>query len=270
MSSPMPPEPPVQPVQPDLRMAPTKGTPPKPTGESPSGEPLPRFSRRTCLTGAALMGVAAVGAWLATPRLQAVTGAPSLDAVVPKAFGDWRVVADSTAQVDVSQGVETVLEQPYDQTVMRTYANSRGEQVMLALAWGERQRQDVKVHRPEVCYPAQGYAVRVNEAGPPIATDGRALPVPTTQLLAEARGGGFEAVRYWIRIGDSYGGDGLAARWYILNEGLAGRVPDGILVRASQRMAQAASAVASQALMARFLAELVAAVPAGARGMLVR
>ncbi|PIM51272.1 EpsI family protein [Roseateles chitinivorans] len=235
-----------------------------------STDALPRFSRRACLGGAALMGVAAVGAWLATPRLQAVTGAPSLDAVVPKAFGEWRVIADATTQVDVAQGVETVLEQPYDQTVMRTYANGQGEQVMLALAWGERQRQDVKVHRPEVCYPAQGFALRRVEAGPPIATGGRALPVPTTQLLAEARGGGFEAVRYWIRIGDNYGGDGLSARWYILNEGLAGRIPDGILVRASQRLAQASAAPGSQQLMARFLAELVAAVPAPFRGMLVR
>ncbi|TXD80330.1 EpsI family protein, partial [Mitsuaria sp. TWR114] len=138
------------------------------------------------------------------------------------------------------------------------------------LAWGERQRQDVKVHRPEVCYPAQGFALRRVEAGPPIATEGRARPVPTTELLAEARGGGFEAVRYWIRIGDNYGGDGLGARWYILNEGLAGRIPDGILVRASQRLAQASAAPGSQRLMARFLAELVAAVPAPSRGMLVR
>ncbi|WP_343604247.1 exosortase C-terminal domain/associated protein EpsI [Roseateles sp.] len=247
---------------------------PTPRGVTPGmpdpADALPRLSRRACLGGAALMGVAAVGAWLATPRLQAVTGAPSLDAIVPKAFGDWRVIADATTQVDVAQGVETVLEQPYDQTVMRTYANGQGEQVMLALAWGERQRQDVKVHRPEVCYPAQGFALRRVEPGPPIATEGRARPVPTTELLAEARGGGFEAVRYWIRIGDNYGGDGLGARWYILNEGLAGRIPDGILVRASQRLAQASAAPGSQRLMARFLAELVAAVPAPSRGMLVR
>jgi EpsI family protein len=176
----------------------------------------------------------------------------------------------AVAQVDVSQGVETVQEQPYDQTVMRTYVNSRGEQVLLALAWGERQRQDVKVHRPEVCYPAQGYAIRGMANGAPIGTAGRAEPVPTTELLAESRGGGYEAVRYWIRIGNQYGGDGLAARWYILKEGFHGRIPDGILVRASQRLRSPESAAQSQALMARFLSELVAAVPASARGMLVR
>ncbi|WP_416758323.1 exosortase C-terminal domain/associated protein EpsI [Roseateles sp. So40a] len=256
----------------------SSSTPPgsgTPTG-TPSGAPsngpirLPRLSLAVCAAGLALMAAAAAGAWVATPRLQAMQGAPNLDATVPKAFGDWRVIADSIAQVDVSQGVETVQEQPYDQTVMRTYVNSHGEQVQLALAWGERQRQDVKVHRPEVCYPAQGFLVRRLGDGQPVATSGRAAPVPTTQLLAEARGGGFEAVRYWIRIGDQYGGDGMAARWYILNEGFRGRVPDGMLVRASQRLGKAESAPQSQVVMEGFLRELVAAVPAGTRTMLVR
>lgn len=231
---------------------------------------LPRLPLGVCVAGVVLMLAAAIAAWAATPRLQAMQGAPSLDATVPKAFGDWRVVQDATPQVDVSQGVETVQEQPYDQTVMRTYANSKGEQVMLALAWGERQRQDVKVHRPEVCYPAQGYAVRKLSDAPAIDTAGRAAPVPTTEILAESRGGGYEAVRYWIRIGDMYGGDGMAARWYILNEGFRGRIPDGMLVRASQRLPQAGDEARSQALMAAFLTELVAAVPAPARTMLVR
>lgn len=232
--------------------------------------PLPRLPMRACVAALVLMAAAAAGAWLATPRLQAMRDAPRLEASVPTAFGDWRMVRSAVAQVDVSQGVETVQEQPYDQTVMRTYVNSRGEQVMLALAWGKRQRQDVKVHRPEVCYPAQGYAVRRAASSSPISTVGRPEPVPTTELLAEARGGGYEAVRYWIRIGNQYGGDGVAARWYILKEGFRGRIPDGILVRASQRLRGPESAAQSQALMAGFLSDLVAAVPEGTRQMLVR
>lgn len=236
----------------------------------PAAVRIPQFSIYTAIMGLLVMMAAAACAWLATPRLQAITHAPSLDAVVPKAFGDWRVVADSTTQVDVAQGVETVQEQPYDQTVMRTYANSRGDMIMLALAWGERQRQDVKVHRPEVCYPAQGFAVRQIGSGHAISTDARTAPVPTTQILTEARGGGFEAVRYWIRIGSMYGGDGLQARWYILQEGFKGRIPDGVLVRVSQRLGKADEAPASQALMESFLQEMVAAVPPTSRGLLVR
>ena len=247
-------------------------SPPSPPTSAPPSSPIkpPRLSVAACAMGLAVMLGAAGAAWLATPRLQAVQGAPDLAATVPTAFGDWHLVQDGSAQVDVAQGVETDTEQPYDQTLMRTYANSKGEEVMLALAWGERQRQDVKVHRPEVCYPAQGFTVVKRHDGEPIAAAGRAAPVPTTVLLTEARGGGYEAVRYWIRIGDQYGGDGWSARWTILNEGFRGRIPDGILVRASQRLAQPGAEARAQTVMAGFLSDLTAALPAPTRGMLVR
>ncbi|OWQ93597.1 EpsI family protein [Roseateles aquatilis] len=258
-----------RPVPPAGAPVPPSSSPMPPS--SLSTNRLPRLPLGVCVGGVALMLVAVGAAWLATPRLQAMQGAPSsLEATVPASFGDWRMIQDARTQVDVSQGVETVQEQPYDQTVMRTYVNGKGEQIMLALAWGERQRQDVKVHRPEVCYPAQGYSIRKAADGPAIPTSARAQPVPSVELLTEARGGGYEAVRYWIRIGDMYGGDGMAARWYILNEGFRGRIPDGMLVRASQRLAQPGAEAQSQALMASFLSELVAAVPAGTRTLLVR
>lgn len=230
---------------------------------------LARLPIKTAALAVLAMLAAAVMAAVATPRLQAITDAPNLEASVPSAFGDWKQVIDRYVQVDVSQGVEAEFEQPYDQTVMRTYVNSRGERVMLALAWGERQRQDVKVHRPEVCYPAQGYVVRSLQAGAPISLSGVAEPVPTVSLLAQGRGG-IEAVRYWIRIGGSYGGDGLKARWYILNEGLAGRIPDGILVRASQRIRSIEEVAGAHATMEQFLVELTASVSPQMRALLVR
>jgi len=42
---------------------------------------------------------------------------------------------------------------------MRAYQNSQGQIVYLALAWGEQQRQEVKIHRPDLCYVAQGFKV---------------------------------------------------------------------------------------------------------------
>jgi len=230
----------------------------------------PQLPLRVCIAALILMIAAAAAAWLATPHLQAVQAAPNLEATVPAAFGDWRVVSNSRAQVDVSQGVETQSEQPYDQTVMRTYANSLGEQVMLALAWGQRQRQDVKVHRPEVCYPAQGFNVLSVRDGGPLKVAGRDDPIPTVSMRADLKGTGVEAVRYWIRIGRLYGGDGLTTRWYIFQEGLAARIPDGILVRASRRVPTTADADAADAMLGSFLAELTAAVPAPTRALLVQ
>ncbi len=220
-----------------------------------------------CAALAMLLSVAL--ALIATPHLQANGGAPNLEETVPMAFGDWQVVKDTRVQVDVSRGVEIQSEQPYDQTVMRTYVNSQGEQVMLALAWGERQRQDVKVHRPEVCYPAQGYSVVSLQVGKPLLMAGKAEPVPTVSLLAQGRGG-MEAVRYWIRIGTQYGGDGLQTRWYILKEGLAGRIPDGVLVRASQRIRNGEETVVFNKVMDGFLVDLIGSLPTKSREMLIK
>ena len=224
---------------------------------------------RACALLATAMLVAAVLAHATTPKFKSMMAPPSLDATVPAVFGDWRSVSEAYAQVSVSQGADSVYERPYDQTVMRTYANRQGEVVMLALAWGERQRQDIKVHRPEVCYPAQGYSVLSVQPGEPIAVHSRKQPVPTVSLLTGS-GGNLEAVRYWIRIGQSYGGDGLKARWYILQEGIQGRVPDGVLVRVSQRIRSAEDASRAHVVMERFLADLTAAVPQTTLSMLVQ
>lgn len=228
--------------------------------------PLPL---KTCIIFALAMVVTAALAMVVTPRFNARDAVPSLEATVPPTFGDWKAVAPIYAQVAVSQGVENSYELPYDQMVTRTYVNGRGDLVMLALAWGERQRQDIKVHRPEVCYPAQGYSVLSVQAGAALPVNGRIEPVPTVSLLAGYRGN-LEAVRYWIRIGQSYGGDGLKVRWYILQEGIRGRVPDGILVRVSQRIRSHEDAPRAQAVMAAFLVDLTAAVPPATLALLVR
>lgn len=230
---------------------------------------LARLPLSICTAMAMAMAGATVLAMVFTPTFRAMGKVPSLEMTVPAAFGDWRSVPEAFAQVSVSQGVEAAFERPYDQTVMRTYVNGQGDAVMLALAWGEQQRQDIKVHRPEVCYPAQGYSLLSVHPGPPIAVVGREQPVPTVSVLAGSRGS-LEAVRYWIRIGQSYGGDGLEARWYILREGLRGRIPDGVLVRASQRIRSVEEVPQTHAVMERFLTDLTAALPPATRAMLVR
>ena len=77
-------------------------------------------------------------------------------------------------------------------------------------------------------------------------------------------------MNYWIRIGTQYGGDGLQARWYILKEGLAGRIPDGVLVRASQRIRNGEETVAVNKVMEGFLVELIGSLPLRSREMLIK
>ncbi len=193
---------------------------------------------------------------------------PSLDETIPRQFGDWKEKSSPYVQVALATGDEPNMEQPYDQILMRTYVNSKGQTVMLALAWG-RQQQDVKVHRPDLCYLVQGYKIASLESTAFAAKAGTGDPVYGKHMLATSNSGD-EAVSYWIRVGNLYSDDPLAARFYIFREGLAGRVPDGILVRASQRVNDAQDAQQAWPLLDSFLMELASVVPAPSRDLMIR
>jgi len=152
---------------------------------------------------------------------------------------------------------------------MRTYENDRGQVVMLALAWGATQRQEVKVHRPDLCYVAQGLQIRslIPKSFSGIA--GASSTVTGKQMIA-IRGNGGEAVSYWIRIGSLYSEDAIDTRLHIFKEGLAGRIPDGILVRASMPIRSEAEANEAWPIIEGFLRDLVAATPKPTRRMLLR
>nr|WP_315401257.1 exosortase B [uncultured Duganella sp.] len=211
---------------------------------------------------AAMLATVAVAHWM-TPVLTAGRAIGSLEHDVPRAFGDWREVPGAAAQAHLSTGDEgqALSDQIYDQVVMRTYVNGAGARVMLALAYAKEQRQEVKLHLPEICYPAQGY--KVIALTPAALEVGAGAALPGKQMLA-AGGGRTEAVTYWTRVGDGYPQGGLAMRMQIFRDGLAGKVDDAILVRASSLIGADADAPAAYALQRQFLAALVAASAGGA------
>jgi EpsI family protein len=84
-------------------------------------------------------------------------------------------------------------------------------------------------HRPEICYAASGFEIGKMTKTFVDTTIGR---IPVMRLVAkqDARN---EPITYWIRIGDS-----LTLGWFeqkltVIDYGLAGKVPDGVLVRVS-------------------------------------
>ncbi len=161
------------------------------------------------------------------------------------------------------------MDQPYDQTLMRTYVNSKGQVVMLALAWGAKQRQEVKVHRPDLCYVAQGHKVKQFSSAQFSGIAADHGPVIGSKMVTEGPHGG-EAVMYWIRIGDIYSESAVATRVHILLEGISGRIPDGILVRASIQIRGQEDAQTAWPVMEAFLTDLVAATPFGTRKLMIR
>lgn len=232
---------------------------------------LPSVPFRSALLIALALLAAVGGAVALTPQLSYVDNPPSLDATIPKRFGDWVEVPSPYVQVDLSvrRDGELSTDQPYDETVMRTYRNSKGQQVMLALAYGKRQRQEVKVHRPDLCYVAQGYSVNSLVPTQFDVRHGAGAKIAGKRMIATNRGRS-EAVAYWIRIGDLYSESAWETRGHILREGLRGHVPDGILVRASAPIGSPNDAAAAFPVLESFLVDLVSATPSDTTNLLVR
>jgi EpsI family protein len=214
---------------------------------------------------------ASAAAWILTPRVRPHDSTDSLAGIVPASFADWREIPLTANAVDPRTQLrgETDREAPYDDVLMRSYRNRHGDTVMLALAYGSHQRQEVKIHRPELCYTAQGFEIlRHTPVDLPLAGFA-AQPARGARMLVRGADR-TEAVSYWIRIGDLYSRSPWQTRAHIFKEGLHGRVVDGMLVRVSQLVPDTTSATAQRfALQEEFLAQLVRALPADARGLLV-
>ena len=242
------------------------GYPPA-TLESPRAQFRASLSEPVLIAMAMLLALSAAW-WLApTPSTADV---PRLAQIVPTSFQDWKEIRTDTAPVDprFDPGATRDTSNPYDDVLMRTYANSRGDVVLLALAYGRNQHQELKIHRPELCYVAQGFSVlsRGNVTFPTAASD---LPVHGERMLVQAAGR-LEAVSYWIRIGGLYSRSAWATRYYIFAQGLKRRELDGILVRVSQILDTPASVSDRRfRLQEQFVADLVRAMPADARHLLI-
>lgn len=205
-----------------------------------------------------------LGAALAAPQLKPVRAegaALDLQNLVPSAFGDWSI--DTTVvPIPPTPDVQAKLDRIYVQTVNRAYVNSKGEQMMLTVAYGGDQSDALKAHRQEVCYTAQGFTIHGLQHGD-LAASGRSIPV--TRMLA-VRGERSEPVTYWFTMGDRVV-RGRAERLRMqLEQGLKGRIPDGMLVRVSNISTQTPQAFDAQQA---FMGALLAAMPAADAARLV-
>lgn len=184
---------------------------------------------------------------------------PDLNKQIPTSFGDWKEVKSNSVQVGLTTNTDEQtkdMDNPYDQVLMRTYENSKGQRVMLALAWGQRQQQEVKIHRPELCYAAQGFTISSVKPYDFGLTSLSNKSVVGKQMIAN-HGQFREAVSYWIRIGNYYSEGAFLTRLNILQGGLSGEIYDGILVRVSTVINSDEDLSASFELNSNLISELV-------------
>jgi EpsI family protein len=176
-----------------------------------------------------------------------------LELVVPKAFGEWRFEPKFGAQV-VNPQTKELLDKIYSQILTRTYVNDSGEKIMLSIAYGSDQRGSLQAHAPEVCYPAQGFAVSSTQSASISTPEG---PL-SARRVATAKGPRHEPVTYWFTVGDQRVINALERRIAGLKSLLTGRIPDGLLFRVSSIDRDTPAAYVTHD---KFINQMLSAVP---------
>lgn len=202
---------------------------------------------------ATVMAAACALAVAITPRvyLADLYSREKLADIVPASFSDWSV-DNSIVPVPPSPDLQKVLDATYDETVALTYRNSAGDRVMLSLAYGRNQHKGMITHRPEICYPAQGFKLTGSVVDGSVDIHGRPLPV---KRLIATMGPRNEPITYWVMVGDEVTQFGYPHRWVAIKYGLKGEIPDGVLVRVSSISADDNKAFALQDSFIRAMLE---------------
>jgi EpsI family protein len=194
-------------------------------------------SRRSLLIAAAMTGVAGA---TAAARLVLADGRkaspPQLARIVPSRFAGWRELP--AAPSVVSAQTQEMLQSIYNEILTRVYAADDGYQVMLSIAYGGDQRGVLRAHKPEVCYPAQGFKL-LDGADTVLDTDYGRIP---TRSLRTVLGPRKEPLMYWFAYAGRTNASSWQRRLQSLRLTLTGQVPDGLLFRVSSIDADAARA----------------------------
>ena len=212
---------------------------------------------------AACMLLAVGGAYALKPteNMGAVRPIADLEQIFPTQFGEWKVDT-SVIPIEPSPDVKASLEKIYSQTLSRTYINGEGHRVMLSVAYGDGLDRQLDVHRPEYCYPAQGFTVS--------AYIDNVIQVMTENLplrrLVATQGRRIEPISYWITIGDSAVSSTIERKLLKIRHGLTGQIGSGMLVRVSSIDNDDKRAYVKHD---EFIRTMIAAMPAQHRAVIV-
>lgn len=225
-----------------------------------------KFTRVGVVLASIAIAGTAIAAEVFAPRqlMARTTASQSLETVIPKQFGTWKLVPEISPVKPVD--LEAYVQPPdplsakvYSQEVARGYTDGAGHIIMLMVAYGPVQNYKLKAHRPEICYTANGF--RVSDKNSSILDySGGSLKI--TRLIAE-RESRFEPITYWMKIGNDISNGVVDNQISRLKYGLRGILPDGALFRVSTI---GLPKDASFKLQDQFIKDLLVALPSQERG----
>ncbi len=175
-----------------------------------------------------------------------------LEKIIPRSFGEWTEDKQGATQIVDPQQKE-MLDIIYAETLSRTYVSTKGERIMLSIAYGQDQSRDLQIHRPEVCYSAQGFQI--------ISTEKKTLStgsgtIPAMRIVAR-QGGREESITYWVRFGNKIVRGNLEQGVARMGYGVAGYIADGVLFRVSSI---SSSPIAAFELQKLFIDQLLSSI----------
>ena len=188
-----------------------------------------KLTRQALLASLCLL--AAVGAYLLTPRqLLADLEPVNLEQMVPQQFANWRALPQKD-DVITSPEQEAFIKSIYSQVLSRVYVDDAGHRIMLSIAYTRDQSDNsgTQSHKPEICYPAQGFQIVSNQQQDLALGE---LSLPLRRLVA-IQGNRIEPISYWTMVGHKAGVTGVTTKLHQLAYGLRGVIPDGLIFRVS-------------------------------------
>ena len=100
---------------------------------------------------------------------------------------------------------------------------------MLSVAYGASQNREMRAHRQEVCYAAQGFQIN-NLKHDVVAISDAQIPVTRMVAVHQYR---TEPVTYWFTMGDGIVRSYIDRQLAQLKYAFSGLIPDGYLFRVS-------------------------------------
>lgn len=220
-------------------------------------------SRRAVLIGTAC--VLSSGAALALKPRRKVSLLPAgmkLNDILPRKFGRWdsRDVSDLYVP-DTPDSLEARL---YGETVARLFIDRQSDvKILMLMAHGDSQSNELQLHRPEVCFPAFGLSLI--DSVPLELRIGKGVTLPARRLLAQSSQE-TQAVLYWTRLGEYFPVSVTEQRLNRLTAAMHGYIPDGLLARFSMVEPGSGSAFGE---MERFIPALLSEIPKDRLGVFV-
>lgn len=176
-----------------------------------------------------------------------------LNRMVPQQVGPWRAEPAMSLKL-VNPEAQKLLDRLYSSTLSRVYVNRDGYRIMVSIAHGKDQSDALQVHKPEICYSAQGFQLTYKA---PVTLTLPDRTVAATHLVTHL-GQRHEPVTYWVVLGDHVIRGGLDKKLKEMRYSLLQHtLPDGMLVRLSSLDLDQVRAFQVQA---DFAAALVAAI----------